>query len=475
MSVSRVALIVAAIVCLVAVPLHAQPIDHRISQSPVKDQGARGTCVSFAINAAIETFPGVPTDLSEQMSYAAVKLHQNEVDQWLRGMNRPTILSEGDTFKTYVSLAAILGTCHESLFPYDPNPRKLPDDAPVEIKRFIELAHVDPGSFDALRMAMGKYRIAPDALTRLEGDEVRDIERVKRELSDGRLAIPVIYQINGPAWSDLPKHANTDRAGRRDIIHPGMMHEFKPPDADPMPYNLARLEAARRGVKLVDVVLKGEWLVRKPFDEAGYGGHAVTIVGFDDYGFIIKNSWGTGWANDGYARVSFDYHQLYATEAVLIDRVTIQPPNPSPLVKTRSIREARWHLKVHPGIARLDDAGRPSIAWMLSVWALEPREPDCEIVEYSVAMQSAPGQPMQELLRRVVAAGAVENRNGMPLTLPDDVHARLADAALVYVTVRFGDLPLGPDDLAAARYLAEHRFVFPASQITGARDFAPVR
>ncbi|HMO26622.1 MAG TPA: hypothetical protein PKB10_10160, partial [Tepidisphaeraceae bacterium] len=238
MPVSRVAVLVIALFLLDS---PADGIDHRLSQSPVKDQGARGTCVSFAINAAIETFPGVPTDLSEQMSYAAVKLHQNEVDQWLRGLNRPTILSEGDTFKTYVSLAAILGTCHESLFPYDPNPRKLPDDAPVEVKRFIELAHVDPGTFDELRMAMGKYRIAPDALMRLEGDAVRDIERLKQELADGRLAIPVIYQIHGPAWSDLDKHANTDRTGRRDIIHPGMMHQFKPPDAEPMPYNLARL------------------------------------------------------------------------------------------------------------------------------------------------------------------------------------------------------------------------------------------
>ena len=33
--------------------------------------------------------------------------------------------------------------------------------------------------------------------------------------------------------------------------------------------------------------------------------HAVIIVGYDDYGWIIKNSWGTGWADNGYASISY--------------------------------------------------------------------------------------------------------------------------------------------------------------------------
>ena len=30
------------------------------------------------------------------------------------------------------------------------------------------------------------------------------------------------------------------------------------------------------------------------------GGHAMTIVGYNDIGFIIRNSWGTSWGNRGY-------------------------------------------------------------------------------------------------------------------------------------------------------------------------------
>jgi C1A family cysteine protease len=41
------------------------------------------------------------------------------------------------------------------------------------------------------------------------------------------------------------------------------------------------------------------------------GRHAVTIVGYDDaaQAFIVKNSWGTGWGENGYFRVA--YNQLY--------------------------------------------------------------------------------------------------------------------------------------------------------------------
>jgi len=35
------------------------------------------------------------------------------------------------------------------------------------------------------------------------------------------------------------------------------------------------------------------------------GGHAVCIVGWDNRGFIVKNSWGDGWGEDGYFRIAF--------------------------------------------------------------------------------------------------------------------------------------------------------------------------
>lgn len=41
-------------------------VDHRADMSPIRDQGGRGTCTAFAFMGAVEAFPNVRTDMSEQ-------------------------------------------------------------------------------------------------------------------------------------------------------------------------------------------------------------------------------------------------------------------------------------------------------------------------------------------------------------------------------------------------------------------------
>lgn len=45
------------------------------------------------------------------------------------------------------------------------------------------------------------------------------------------------------------------------------------------------------------------------FFESIQGGHAVTIVGYDDavQCFVLRNSWGTSWGIDGYATIPYEY------------------------------------------------------------------------------------------------------------------------------------------------------------------------
>ena len=45
------------------------------------------------------------------------------------------------------------------------------------------------------------------------------------------------------------------------------------------------------------------------------GGHAVTLVGYDKTGFIIRNSWGTMWGNKGHVHISYDDFQNNCFEA----------------------------------------------------------------------------------------------------------------------------------------------------------------
>jgi hypothetical protein len=52
-------------------------------------------------------------------------------------------------------------------------------------------------------------------------------------------------------------------------------------------------------------------------------GHAMLVVGYDDGAagqghYIVRNSWGTGWGDAGYAYLPYDYLVRYGGEAWLI-------------------------------------------------------------------------------------------------------------------------------------------------------------
>jgi len=44
-------------------------------------------------------------------------------------------------------------------------------------------------------------------------------------------------------------------------------------------------------------------------NESQLGGHAIMIVGYDEYSqrFIVRNSWGIGWGQAGYFTISYAY------------------------------------------------------------------------------------------------------------------------------------------------------------------------
>lgn len=58
---------------------------------------------------------------------------------------------------------------------------------------------------------------------------------------------------------------------------------------------------------------KGKLDVYKP--KTAQGGHAVALVGYTPEAFIVRNSWGTGWGDRGFAYASLAYAQEAFTEA----------------------------------------------------------------------------------------------------------------------------------------------------------------
>lgn len=81
------------------------------------------------------------------------------------------------------------------------------------------------------------------------------------------------------------------------------------------PENAAQVkEALKRGPLLTNMSVKAGFdgytggIFKSHIDDQTLGGHAVELVGFNDMEryWIIKNSWGEGWGENGFARVSYD-------------------------------------------------------------------------------------------------------------------------------------------------------------------------
>ncbi|MEZ6036584.1 MAG: C1 family peptidase [Planctomycetota bacterium] len=448
--------------CTLLVSTALAQVDHRRSQSPVKDQGGRGTCVAFSICAALETFPGVPTDLSEQLLYATVKRHENGVDGWLRKLGRDPQMKTGNTFETYVPLFSHVGTSHESLVPYNPNPLQLPKSVPDEVRAFLELTQFTEESLDKVRDAVGKYGFREADCTVLGDGEATDVARLKRELDAGRLAIPVTYVVHGPNWSA----ADDDPKRERTVIHPGLLFRMRlRGDTAWNEYGNVKLRLG--GKDFAAAIQSGEVELERypdPDEETKvYGGHAVTIVGYDERGFLCKNSWGEGWGDGGYCTVLFDYHSAFAMRALLIDAAYIRTPQLSPFAQSAGIRDGRMRVKVQP-IGAGQDARLE-----LSSWTLESRDPDVEVFEYTVELRGKDGR-WQELLRQPVPAGPRERRNGAPVQLRGEALQQLRAATQARVTVRYGGTQL---DAAHPTYSRTIRFAPFAAAIDKAVDLQP--
>lgn len=61
------------------------------------------------------------------------------------------------------------------------------------------------------------------------------------------------------------------------------------------------------------------------------GGHAVTLVGYDENGFIVRNSWSTSWADNGYSIYPFEDFGAHWEIWSSIDADSNKPtPGPDP-------------------------------------------------------------------------------------------------------------------------------------------------
>jgi hypothetical protein len=278
-------------------------------QTPVKHQFGRGTCTNFAAVAAIEAQYkrqyGLTLDLSEQW----VTHLKHMMELWLdeqgnllppsRTENAPGPWDGGSvTFNLQVFSTPRLGIPLENEMPYDPR---------------LEFGDT----------SMWNPPILGTSTQRAVGDL-----NLSQQLKAWNLPSSILYT------TILPQNAlQNAKYGANQVLYAS---ESEEKSLDWFKTQLAGGHEVAFGVLLDsddpnpnnDV---WEIAAQPRPDTNTWGGHAMLMVGYDDTkkAFRVKNSWGSGWGDNGYVWMSYDF----VTKGKILDAAvvrSVRSPDASP-------------------------------------------------------------------------------------------------------------------------------------------------
>ena len=278
---------------------------HISEQTPVKNQGNGNSCSAFGVAAALETLPNMPKDISENFLYSAHKYEQ---------LNAKTGVTRGNFLKSYIMSLPKYGILTEAELPYPEIAAGKWNDADPEILKALKESTTGPVTFLAKYKSKARY-INLDSYQYLGFKESKNVKYLKQLLDNGVKAIPVSYELYIPAWESFSAEKYT-------TITPDKGYGILMKDGSHAKYS----DIKKQIPDINNRINNGSATLNKTVTPTAtynpYGGHVVTIVGYDTKGFIIKNSWGSDWRYYGYERLSYDYHELFAYEALILKKVS---------------------------------------------------------------------------------------------------------------------------------------------------------
>lgn len=277
------------------------------SQTPVKNQGQRNTCSAFGVAAALEVLSNMPKDISEKYLYGVQKAKE------FSG-NKP--IDKGQFLKEYITTLNEYGILTEAQLPY---PKEAPQKwykTDSELRKVMLEGEIGPVSL-LIKYKPKATKIVITDYEYLDTNTSKNIKRIKSLLDSGIKAIPVSYDLYMPAWKSFQatKYTTiTPDAGFGILLQNGKYAKYS---------DMKKLYPDIN-TKINTRQFSFERTVTPTENYNPYGAHVVTIVGYDAEGFIIKNSWGIDWRYYGYERISYDYHELFAYEALILKKVSLK-------------------------------------------------------------------------------------------------------------------------------------------------------
>lgn len=281
-----------------------------IPAPPVKDQAPLGTCAIFTATGLYETI-----HLGARMSEAEFAVYaETQIDDCREGINL------GNTLR----LAREYG-----FIPEAHGPHYQMEYVPY-VARINQITYGAPGWEQKLR-EQGKVKICRPHFDKQTAYNT-NLSSMGSPLRLSGNAGETPYKLSKlrPIYHVSQDALSTAHKGRYTPPQQGSIGRAGAPDLDQVRRALAQGNPIAVAAEVYDNCWKpkrkNEFVIKYPEDDDQKQDlHAFMLTGYDGDYFRIRNSWGSGWADQGYAWMPSEYLRQFAHEIVAVEKVSATP------------------------------------------------------------------------------------------------------------------------------------------------------